>query len=198
MLLISASAQRLCGVFCYAFAAYFAAPLRHLCCTLVRLWRAKLTATKGESGEVPRPQRAKISRSLLRFWAAPLRRLRYALRRFCCAFAAPLLRLCCAFAAPLLRLCCAFAAPLLRLCCAFAAPLAAPLATPLRRLYGVFATHSTAPLRRFLLRLCGAFAAPLAASLLRLGGVVAASSLRFCEAFGAFFARQVDDEINLW
>ena len=161
MLLISASAQRLCGVFCYAFAAYFAAPLRHLCCTLVRLWRAKLTATKGESGEVPRPQRAKISRSLLRFWAAPLRRLRYALRRFCCAFAAPLLHL----------------------CCAFAAPLAAPLATPLRRLYGVFATHSTAPLRRFLLRLCGAFAALLRRLWQRLCYALAASLQRLRYAF---------------
>jgi hypothetical protein len=163
---------RVCGLFCGAFAA----PLLYLGASLAR----QVDGDKGGvRGGAPTPEGKNFS------FFAPL---------LGSAFAASSLR----FAALLLRICCTFAAPLLRLCCAFAAPLAAPLATPLRRLYGVFATHSTAPLRRFLLRLCGAFAAPLAASLLRLGGVVAASSLRFCEAFGAFFARQVDDEINLW
>ena len=129
--------QRLCGVFCYAFAALWLRLICALAAPLLFLWRANSTT--------------KISRSWLRFW----QRLRGALatlllrlwQRLCYAFPASLLRcwqrlcgvfatlvgrflrrVCCAFgasmAASLLRLCGVFAAALLRFCCAVGALLA--------------------------------------------------------------------------
>jgi hypothetical protein len=54
----------------------------------------------------------------------------------------------------------------------------------LLRLWGVFGSAFTTPMRRFVLqRLCYSLAAPL---------------LRFFCAFAAFLARKVDDEITPW
>ena len=136
--------QRLCGVFCYAFAALWLRLSCALAAPLLFLWRANSTT--------------KISRSWLRFW----QRLRGALatlllrlwQRLCYAFAASLLRLCGVFAtllaAPLWRLCYACGAFLRRVCCAFGASVAAPWL----RLCGVFAAA--------LLRFCCAVGALLA------------------------------------
>ena len=125
--------QRLCGVFCYAFAALWL----HLSCALAALWLPrKFLGLPG-----------------LRFW----QRVRGVFATlFAASLAAPLLRLCGVFAtllaAPLRRLCYAcgafFAARLLRLRCVGGSA----LATPLRRFRGSFAT--------LLLRRWCAFGAP--------------------------------------